>query len=138
MRAYAVFIVLLFGLQAGMGFISATTPETITVDGDVSEWSVDTEMATDSNGVSLHVTWDADNFYVAWAGTDWASTTDGADLFVYFNKRTVFVSRRILPHQTEPGYKQRVLPSRPVQSKHHDSRNLTPVMHGTQQNWILV
>ena len=85
MRAYAVFIVLLFGLQAGMGFISATTPETITVDGDVSEWSADTEMATDSNGVSLHVTWDADNFYVAWTGTDWASTTDGADLFVYFN-----------------------------------------------------
>ena len=85
MRATAVFIVLLFCLQAGMGFVSATTPETITVDGDVSEWSTDTEMATDSHGVSLHVTWDADNFYVAWSGTDWASTTDGADLFVYFN-----------------------------------------------------
>ena len=68
-----------------MGFVSATTPETIAVDGDVSEWSADTEMGTDSNGVSLHVTWDADNFYVAWTGTDWASTSDGADLFVYFN-----------------------------------------------------
>ena len=85
MRATAVFIVLLFCLQAGMGFVSATTPETITVDGDVSEWSTDTEMATDSNGVSLHVTWDADNFYVAWTGTDWASASDGADLFIYFN-----------------------------------------------------
>ena len=85
MRTTAVFIVLLFCLQAGMGFVSATTPETITVDGDVSEWSADTEMATDSNGVSLHVTWDADNFYFAWTGTDWASTSNGADFFVYFN-----------------------------------------------------
>ena len=64
MRTPAVFIVILFCLQAGMGFVSATTPETITVDGNVSEWSTDTELATDSNGVSLHVTWDADNFYV--------------------------------------------------------------------------
>ena len=85
MRATASFMVLLFCLQAFMGFVSATTPETMTVDGDVSEWSTDSELGTDSNGVSLHVTWDANNFYVAWIGTDWASTSEGADLFVYFN-----------------------------------------------------
>ena len=62
MRAPAVFIVLLFCLQAGMGFVSAATPETITVDGDVSEWSSDTELAVDGNGVSLHTTWDENNF----------------------------------------------------------------------------
>ena len=85
MRAPAVFIVLLFCLQAGMGFVSAATPETITVDGDVSEWSSDTELAVDGNGVSLHTTWDENNFYIAWSGTDWASMSNGADLFVYFN-----------------------------------------------------
>ena len=65
-----------------MGFVSAITPETITVDGDVSEWSTDTELATDSNGVSLHVTWDSTNFYVAWTGTDWASLSDGAGTII--------------------------------------------------------
>ena len=85
MRTTAIFIVMLFCLQAGMGFVSAITPETINVDGDVSEWSTDTELATDSNGVSLYVTWDSTNFYIGWTGTDWASLSNGADLFVYFN-----------------------------------------------------
>ena len=85
MRATASFMVLLFCLQACMGFVSATTPETISVDGDVSEWSSDSDLGTDSNDVSLHVTWDTTNFYVAWTGTDWSSTFEGADLFVYFN-----------------------------------------------------
>ena len=85
MRATASFMVLLFCLQAFMGFVSATTPETISVDGDVSEWSGDSELGPDSNGVSLHVTWDATNFYVAWTGTDFAATSEGADLFLYFN-----------------------------------------------------
>ena len=85
MRAPAIFIVLLFCLQTGMGFVSGVTPETISVDGEISEWSEDTALATDSNSVSLHTTWDEDNLYLAWTGTDWASIDNGADLFVYFN-----------------------------------------------------
>ena len=70
MRATAVFIVALFCLQAGMGFVSAMTPETITIDGDVAEWSLDSQIDSDSNGVTYYSTWDDDNFYLAWTGTD--------------------------------------------------------------------
>ncbi|MED5496790.1 MAG: hypothetical protein VX872_04410, partial [Candidatus Thermoplasmatota archaeon] len=31
------------------------------------------------------MTWDASNLYIGWDGTDWKSTSEGADLFVYFN-----------------------------------------------------
>ena len=85
MRATAVFIVTLFCLQAGMGFVSAMTPETITIDGDVAEWSSDSQMASDDNAVTYYSTWDDDNFYLAWTGTDWADSVTGADLFIYFN-----------------------------------------------------
>ena len=74
MRATAVFIVTLFCLQAGMGFVSAMTPETITIDGDVAEWSSDSQMASDDNAVTYYSTWDDDNFYLAWTGTDWADS----------------------------------------------------------------
>ena len=56
-----------------------------TIDGDLSEWSPESMMGTDSNGVSLLIDWDATNLYIGWNGTDFASTTDGADLFVYLN-----------------------------------------------------
>ena len=85
MRATALFIVTLFCLQAGMGFVSALTPETITIDGDVDEWSSDSEMALDANAVTYYSTWDNDNFYLAWTGTDWSDSTSGADFFIYFN-----------------------------------------------------
>ena len=85
MRTTAVFIVTLFCLQAGMGFVSALTPETITIDGDVAEWSLDSEMASDDNAVTYYSTWDNDNFYLAWTGTDWADSSSGADFFIYFN-----------------------------------------------------
>ena len=85
MRATAVFIVALFCLQAGMGFVSAMTPETITIDGDVAEWSLDSQIDSDSNGVTYYSTWDDDNFYLAWTGTDWADSSTGADFFIYFN-----------------------------------------------------
>ena len=85
MKAIAIFLATLFCLQAGMGFVSATTPESVTIDGDISEWDLDDEMASDSTGVNFYTTWDANNFYLAWTGTDWASTSEGADLFVYFN-----------------------------------------------------
>ena len=44
MRATASFMVLLFSLQAFMGLVSATTPETMTVEGDVTEWSKDSQL----------------------------------------------------------------------------------------------
>ena len=68
------------------GFATSQTPSTITVDGDLSDWSAD-EMMSSSN-IDLHMTWDASNLYIGWDGTDWKSTTEGADLFVYFNTST--------------------------------------------------
>ena len=56
-----------------------------TIDGDLGEWSPESMMGTDSNGVSLLVDWDSTNLYIGWNGTDFASTSDGADLFVYLN-----------------------------------------------------
>ena len=38
-----------------------------------------------SGNVDLHLTWDANNLYVGWDGSDWKDTFEGADLFVYFN-----------------------------------------------------
>ena len=38
-RANAVMLALLISLQAFLGFVIASSPETITIDGDISEWS---------------------------------------------------------------------------------------------------
>ena len=56
-----------------------------TMDGDLSEWSPESMMGTDSNGVSLLIDWDETNLYIGWNGTDFSSTSEGADLFVYLN-----------------------------------------------------
>ena len=86
MRIKAVSLVLLIFLQAMAGITTASTPETMSIDGDLSQWSqTDSTLQTDSNGVSLLTTWDSENLYFAWNGTDWASTSEGADLFIYFN-----------------------------------------------------
>ena len=65
------------------GFATGLTPSTITVDGDLSDWSSDSQMA--SGNVDLHLTWDSNNLYFGWDGTDWKDAFEGADLFVYFN-----------------------------------------------------
>lgn len=65
------------------GFTAGLTPSTITVDGDLSDWDSDSQMA--SGNVDLHLTWDANNLYFGWDGTDWKDSFEGADLFVYFN-----------------------------------------------------
>ena len=37
------------------------------------------------NNVTFSMTWDSDNLYLAWDGTDWKSSDEGADLFIYIN-----------------------------------------------------
>ena len=49
-----------------------------TVDGSLNEWSSDTNMGTDSNGITFHLDWDSSNLYLAWNGTDVASSSEGA------------------------------------------------------------
>ena len=85
MMRKALFLCCIFLIQTGFIFVSATTPETITIDGSLSEWSSESNMATDSNNVTLSMTWDTQNLYLAWEGTDWKSSSEGADLFVYIN-----------------------------------------------------
>ncbi|MCX8174568.1 MAG: hypothetical protein N3F63_08215, partial [Thermoplasmata archaeon] len=46
-----------------------TSYHTITVDGYMSDWATDELMAT-RNGKSLYITWDADNLYIGWTGTN--------------------------------------------------------------------
>ena len=86
MRRSAVILSLLFLTSTMGGLATSQTPSTITVDGDLSEWSADEMMS--STNIDLHMTWDASNLYIGWDGTDWKSTTEGADLFVYFNTST--------------------------------------------------
>ena len=64
---------------------SAATPETIQADGDTGDWSADSLQETDANAVTFRLTWDDTHLHLAWEGTDWASTGEGADLFVYLN-----------------------------------------------------
>ena len=77
---------LLFITSTMGGFVSSMTPENITVDGDLADWNSDSLMA--STNVDLHLTWDSSNLYFGWNGTDWESTFEGADLFVYLNTST--------------------------------------------------
>ena len=77
MRRSAILMVLVFLLPAYSSMAA-------TVDGELSDWSVESYMGTDSNGVSLHLDWDSSNLYLAWNGTDLAAS-DGADLFFYLN-----------------------------------------------------
>ena len=86
MRRSAVILSLLFLTSTMGGFATSQTPSTITVDGDLSDWSADELMA--SSNIDLHMTWDASNLYIGWDGTDWKSTSEGADLFVYLNTST--------------------------------------------------
>lgn len=68
-----------------LGVSGAATPNDISIDGDPSDWPSSTDMGVDENGVSLHLTWNSTHLFIGWEGTDWASTEEGADLFVYLN-----------------------------------------------------
>ena len=85
MRLKASFIVLIFFSSLFVGAVQGTTPDTITVDGDVSDWDPDTLMGTDANGVELRLSWNESMLFLGWEGTDWKATSGGADLFVYMN-----------------------------------------------------
>ncbi len=78
MRRSAVLLVLVFLLPAYSSMAA-------TVDGSLDEWSQDTHMGTDANGISFHIDWDSNNLYLAWSGTDLSSQDNGADLFFYLN-----------------------------------------------------
>jgi len=86
MRRSAVILTLIFLTSTMGGFATSQTPSTIAVDGDVSDWSADELMS--SSNIDLHMTWDASNLYIGWDGTDWKSTSEGADLFIYLNTST--------------------------------------------------
>ncbi|MEM4308856.1 MAG: glucodextranase DOMON-like domain-containing protein [Thermoplasmata archaeon] len=60
---------------------TATTPNTITIDGSLTEWQAD-ELMGISNEKKLYLTWDAQALYIGWNGTDFG--VDG-DLFIYLN-----------------------------------------------------
>lgn len=78
MRRSAILLALIFLLPQWSAF-------TATIDGSLIEWSEESLMGVDENNATLHLDWDSDNLYIGWNGTDWASTTEGADLFIYFN-----------------------------------------------------
>ncbi|RJU88909.1 MAG: hypothetical protein DWC02_00940 [Candidatus Poseidoniales archaeon] len=78
MRRSAILLVLVFLLPAYSSMAA-------TVDGDLTDWSEESHMGTDSNGVSFHLDWDSTNLYIAWNGTDLSSSSEGADLFFYLN-----------------------------------------------------
>ena len=51
MRAKAAFLVLLFFSSLFAGFVQGETPDDIVIDGDYTDWSADSFMGSDSNGI---------------------------------------------------------------------------------------
>ena len=84
MRRTAMVLVMLFIAPSLLGVV-AETPDTIVLDGDMSDWPQDSLQTTDSNAVTFRMTWDESHLFFGWSGTDWASESDGADLFIYLN-----------------------------------------------------
>ncbi len=85
-RRPAISAVLLLLVPVLLGAVGGATPDDITIDGDLSEWDSDTLMDTSSSSIpSFRMTWNETHLFFAWHGTDWASTSEGADLFVYLN-----------------------------------------------------
>ncbi|MDP6906101.1 MAG: glucodextranase DOMON-like domain-containing protein [Candidatus Thalassarchaeaceae archaeon] len=85
MRRGAILIAVLFLAPAWLSLVTATIPDEITVDGDLSDWPSDTLSSIDSNSVNFQMTWNSTNLFFAWSGTDWESESEGADLFIYLN-----------------------------------------------------
>ena len=85
MRAKAILLCAVFIASSFCSFVNAATPDDITIDGDDTDWPNDSLMESDLNGISVYMTWNSSNLFIGWNGTDWKSTFEGADLFVYFN-----------------------------------------------------
>ncbi|DAC22927.1 MAG TPA: hypothetical protein HA345_04650, partial [Candidatus Thalassarchaeaceae archaeon] len=81
----SLLIVFLFIGPGLLGIVSAVTPDDIVIDGDLSDWSTDTTMGTDANGVATYLTWNQTHLSFGWDGTDLSSADEGADIFVYLN-----------------------------------------------------
>ncbi len=77
-------LVILFLAPSLLGVV-AETPDTISLDGDMSDWPQDSLQTTDSNAVTFRMTWDESHLFIGWSGTDWASESEGADFFIYLN-----------------------------------------------------
>ena len=80
----SIFMILVFTCPCLFGIVTASTPEDIVIDGNLNDWSADSMMGTDANGVTLHLTWNQSHLSFGWDGTD-LSSTEGADIFVYLN-----------------------------------------------------
>ena len=80
----SIFMILVFTCPCLLGIVTASTPEDIVIDGNLNDWSADSMMGTDSNGVTLHLTWNQTHLSFGWDGTD-LSSTEGAVIFVYLN-----------------------------------------------------
>ena len=85
MHRTAIVLVALFLAPSLLGIVTASTPDEISLDGDMSDWPTDSLQSTDSNGVTFRMTWNATHLFLGWSGTDWSSISEGADLFVYLN-----------------------------------------------------
>ena len=82
----SIIVVALFLAPACFSLVGAATPDDITIDGNLSDWDSDTLIDIDSNSsIQFRMTWNDSHLFIAWEGTDWASTSEGADLFVYLN-----------------------------------------------------
>ena len=85
MRRTSIVLVALFLAPAWLGMATASTPDEIILDGDMTDWPTDSLESTDSNAVTFRMTWNSTHLFLGWSGTDWASESEGADLFVYLN-----------------------------------------------------
>ncbi|MEW5759443.1 MAG: Ig-like domain-containing protein [Candidatus Thermoplasmatota archaeon] len=63
--------------------VNGTTYNTISIDGSLADWKDDEKIGIDA-GKELYITWDNDNIYIGWNGTDFASE---GDLFIYFDTK---------------------------------------------------
>ena len=88
LRKSPLFLTVLFILLAAITLTEnmapsahATSYHSINPNGDLAEWAADEHMGTDSTK-DLYLTWNDENLYFGWDGTDWGSE---GNLFFYFN-----------------------------------------------------
>ena len=82
-KAFAFTVVLSF-VGAMFPIISGSSYSDITIDGDLSDWH-ESDFLGQRNGGGFAFTWNEDNLYFYWNGTDFYNDVDGADLFLYFS-----------------------------------------------------
>ena len=64
--------------------ISGASYSDIQIDGDSSDWS-ESDFLGQRNGATFAFTWNEDNLFILWDGTDLSNDQEGADLFFYFS-----------------------------------------------------